>query len=306
MSHFGDRLSNRIQELGNPSVVGLSPSLHAVPTYLKEEAIRKFDKTPQAAAEAIWMFNQGLIDALSDCVPAAMPNPAFYECFGHHGFHVYERTVAYAQEKGMLVIGDAKRGDAGPAAQAYAEAHLGQVDLFGLPSPAIHADAMTVNPYLGSDGIVPFLKVCKEQGKGIFVLVRTPNESSDEIQGQAVGDQLLDEAVAGLVEGWGRELIGESGYSSVGAMVGSVYPEETLNLRLLMPNQILLVPGLAIGEENLEDVKPCFYKNGTGALVHFSDSILFAYQKDKLTERAYAEAARAAALRLKDGLNRLF
>lgn len=306
MPHFGDQLSYRIKELGNPSVVGLDPRLDKIPNYLKDEAIRKFDKTPQAAAEAIWMFNQGLIDTLSDIVPAVKPQIAFYECFGHHGLEAYERTIAYAQKKGMLVIGDVKRGDIGSTAEAYAEGHLGKVDLFGTPTSILNADAITVNPYLGSDSVAPFVKVCKEEGKGIFVLVRTSNESADEIQGQAVGDQLMDEVVAGLVEGWGRDLIGESGYSSVGAVVGATYPEDAHNLRLLMPQQLILVPGYGAQGGTAEDVKPCFHKNGTGAIVNSSRAIIFAYLEDGVNERAYADAARSAALRMKDDLNHLF
>jgi orotidine-5'-phosphate decarboxylase len=306
MNHFGDQLAYRIKELQNPSVVGLDPRLDKIPNYIKGEAIKKFDKTPQAAAEAIFMFNQGLIDAISDIVPAVKPQIAFYECYGHHGLEAYQRTVAYAQKKGMLVIGDVKRSDIGSTAEAYAEGHLGMVDVFGIPTPMINSNAVTVNPYLGSDGINPFTKVCKEQGKGIFVLVRTSNESGDEIQGLAVGDELVDEVVAGLVEGWGRELIGESGFSSVGAVVGATYPEEARELRLRMPNQLFLVPGYGAQGGGAEDAKPCFHANGTGAIVSSSRGIIFAYLDDKLTERAYAEAARAAAQRMKEDLNRLF
>lgn len=306
MAHFGDQLSQRIQKLSNPSVVGLDPRLKDIPTYLKEEAIRRHGKTLVAVAEAIVSFNKGIIDAIADVVPAVKPQIAFYEQYGHVGLKAYEDTIAYARQKGLLVIGDVKRSDISSTAEAYANGHLGHVDVFGASTPVINADAVTVNPYLGSDGILPFTKVCKEQGKGIFVLVRTSNESADEIQGQAVGDQLMDEVVAGLVEGWGRDLIGESGYSSVGAVVGATYPEEARNLRQLMPNQIILVPGYGAQGGSAEDVKPCFHENGTGAIVNSSRGILYAYVADKINERAYAEAAHAAALRMKDELNRLF
>lgn len=306
MKHFGDQLSYRIKELQNPSVVGLDPRLKDIPSYLKDEAINQFGKTPEAVAAAILMFNRGLIDAIFDIVPAVKPQIAFYEQYGHAGFKAYEDTVAYAQKKGMMVIGDAKRGDIGSTAEAYADGHLGMVDVFGTPTPMMNADAVTVNPYLGTDSIAPFTKVCKEQGKGIFALVRTSNKSADEIQGQPVGDQMMDEVVAGLVEGWGRELIGESGYSSVGAVVGATYPEDAHNLRLLMPHQIILVPGYGAQGGTAEDVKPNFHENGTGAIVNSSRGIIFAYLKDKVNERAYADAARNAALRMKDDLNRLF
>ncbi len=306
MTHFGDQLAYRIKELQNPSVVGLDPRLKDIPSYIKDEAINKFGKTPEGAAAAILMFNKGLIDAIADIVPAVKPQIAFYEQYGHVGLKAYEDTVAYAHQKGMLVIGDAKRSDIASTAEAYANAHLGTVDVFGESIPMINADALTINPYLGSDGITPFTKVCKEQGKGVFVLVRTSNESADEIQGMAVGDELVDEVVAGLVEGWGRELVGESGYSSVGAVVGATYPEEARELRQRMPNQIFLVPGYGAQGGGAESAKPCFHANGTGAIVNSSRGIIFAYIADKMTERAYAEAARAAALRMKDDLNRLF
>lgn len=306
MKHFGDQLSYRIKELQNPSMVGLDPRLKDIPSYLKDEAINQFGKTPEAVAAAILMFNRGLIDAIFDIVPAVKPQVAFYEQYGPAGLKAYADTVAYAQKKGMMVIGDVKRGDIGSTAEAYADGHLGMVDVFGTPTPMINADAVTVNPYLGTDSIAPFTKVCKEQGKGIFALVRTSNESADEIQGQPVGDQMMDELVAGLVEGWGRELIGESGYSSVGAVVGATYPEDARNLRLLMPHQIILVPGYGAQGGTAEDVKPNFHENGTGAIVNSSRGIIFAYLKDKVNERAYADAARNAALRMKDDLNRLF
>ena len=247
-----------------------------------------------------------MVDAIHDIVPAVKPQIAFYECYGHHGLEAYERTVAYAHKKGLLVIGDVKRSDIGSTAEAYAEGHLGLVDVFGTPISTIDTDAVTVNPYLGSDGIHPFAKVCRDQGKGIFVLVRTSNESADEIQGQAVGDELLDEVVANLVEGWGRDLIGESGFSSIGAVVGATYPEEARELRQRMPNQIFLVPGYGAQGGGAEDARPCFHANGTGAIVNSSRGIILAYLDDKISERAYAEAARAAALRMKDDLNRLF
>jgi len=304
--HFGDQLSHRIHQLSNPTVVGLDPRLKDIPSYIKDEAIKRHGKTLEAVAESILSFNKGIIDAVCHVVAIVKPQIAFYEQYGHAGLKAYEETVAYAHSKGLLVLGDVKRSDIGSTAEAYATGHLGTVDVFGEQLPTINTDAVTVNPYLGSDCIQPFLKVCKEQGKGIFVLVRTSNESADEIQGLPTGDSLVDEQVATLVEGWGRDLIGESGYSSVGAVVGATYPEEAKNLRQLMPHQIILVPGYGAQGGTAADVKPCFHANGTGAIVNSSRGIIFAYIADKMNERAYAEAARAAALRMKDDLNRLF
>jgi orotidine-5'-phosphate decarboxylase len=306
MSHFADQLTNQISQFANPTVVGLDPRLKNIPDFIKEEAIEEFGETTEAVAEAFIGFNMGIIDAISDIVPAIKPQIAFYECYGHEGLRAYEETVRYAKEKKMIVIGDAKRNDIGSTAAAYAEGHLGQVDIFGEMEPTINTDALTVTPYLGSDGIAPFTKVCQELGKGIFVLVRTSNASSDEIQGQALGDHLMDEHVAGMVEGWGRELIGENGFSSVGAVVGATYPEEARRLRNMMPHQIFLVPGYGAQGGNAEDVKPCFYENGTGAIVNSSRGIIFAYEKNGQPGEAYAEAAREAALKMKEDLTRLF
>ena len=308
MQHFGDRLTNRISELSNPTVVGLDPRLDKIPSFIKEAAIKQYGgENLEAVSASLIIFNVGIIDAISDIVPAIKPQIAFYEQYGHAGLFAYEQTIQHAQKKGMIVIGDAKRNDISSTAEAYANGHLGLVDLFGTPTPSINADALTVTPYLGSDGITPFTKVCKEQGKGIFVLVRTSNPSADEIQGQPVGDHLLDEEVATFVEGWGRDLIGKSGFSSVGAVIGATYPEEAHTLRQIMPNQIFLVPGYGAQGGGAEDVKPCFHENGTGAIVNSSRGIIFAYLKDKKwKEEEYHEAARQAALAMKEDLGRLF
>lgn len=308
MDNFADRLTGRIQKLNNPTVVGLDPRLSQIPSFIKKAAVKQYGgENLEAVSASIIAFNIGIIDAVSDIVPAVKPQIAFYEQYGHAGFFAYEETVKYAQSKGMIVLGDAKRNDIGSTSKAYADGHLGVVDVFGKPTPIINADALTVTPYLGTDGIKPFTDVCKEHGKGIFVLVRTSNPSSDEIQSQPVGDHLLDEEVATLVEGWGRELIGDSGYSSVGAVVGATYPEEAATLRNLMPNQIFLVPGYGAQGGGAEDTKPCFHKNGTGAIVNSSRGIIFAYTKDdKWKEEQFGEAAREAALVMKEDLNKLF
>lgn len=306
MTHFADHLTNKISDLNNPTVVGLDPRLNQIPQFIKDQATNEFGETFEAAGATILEFNKGIIDAISDIVPAVKPQIAFYECYGHEGLKAYQDTVRYAQEKGMIVIGDAKRNDIGSTAKAYAEGHLGKVDLFGEPIPSINVDALTVTPYLGSDGITPFTSICEKEGKGIFVLVRTSNPSADEIQGQALGDHLMDEHVATLVEGWGRDLIGDSGFSSVGAVVGATYPEEARVLRNLMPNQIFLVPGYGAQGGGAEDTKPCFHKNGTGAIVNSSRGIIFAYEKQGKSEEAYAEVARDAALAMKEDLGKLF
>ncbi len=306
MSNFADVLVNKIADLNSPIVVGLDPHFDKIPNFIKEDARRKHGDTFQAAADAILTFNHGIIDAIEGVVPAVKPQIAFYERFGSEGIRAYEETTKYAQKKGLLVIGDAKRNDIGSTATAYAQAHLGEVDVFGTMQPALNADALTITPYLGSDGINPFVETARAHGKGLFVLVRTSNPSSDEIQGQPVGDHLLDEHVATLVEGWGRDIIGESGFSAVGAVVGATYPEEARVLRNLMPNQIFLVPGYGAQGGGAEDVKPCFHENGTGAIVNSSRGIIFAYEKAGKPEEAYAEAAREAAEAMKEDLGKLF
>lgn len=306
MSHFADRLTNRISELGNPTVVGLDPRLPQIPEFIKADAVEEFGETTEAVAKAFLKFNQGIIDAIVDIVPAVKPQIAFYECYGHEGLRAYEETVRYAKEKGLIVIGDVKRSDIGSTAEAYANGHLGTVDVFGEAQRTIDTDAITVLPFFGTDGIEAFTEVCQAQGKGIFVMVRSSNPSADEIQGQTLGDHLMDEHIAGLVEGWGRELIGDSGFSAVGAVVGATYPEEARVLRNLMPNQIFLVPGYGAQGGTAEDVKPCFHKNGTGAIVSSSRGIIFAYQKEGKSEESYGEAAREAAMAMKEDLARLF
>ena len=211
MQHFGDHLSIRIKELNNPAVVGLDPRLDQIPGFIKDMAVKQYGESLQAVSAALIVFNTGIIDAIADIVPAVKPQIAFYEKYGHAGLFAYEQTIEYAHKKGMIAIGDAKRNDIGSTSAAYAEGHLGTVDVFGKEVAPINADALTVTPYLGTDGIKPFTDVCAKHGKGIFVLVRTSNPSADEIQGQAVGDHLLDEEVATLVEGWGRDLIGDTG-----------------------------------------------------------------------------------------------
>lgn len=306
MQHFADRLTNRISELANPTVVGLDPRLNQIPEFIRVNAMEEFGETTEGAAAAILDFNMGIIDAIIDIVPAVKPQIAFYECYGHQGFRAYEETVRYAKEKGLIVIGDVKRSDIGSTMAAYANGHLGTVDVFGEAQKTIDTDSVTVVPFFGTDGIEAITKVCQEHGKGIFVMVRSSNPSADEIQGQVLGDHLMDEHIAGLVEGWGRELIGQSGFSSVGAVVGATYPEEAKVLRNIMPNQIFLVPGYGAQGGGADDVKYSFHKNGTGAIVNSSRGIIFAYQKQEKPGEAYAEAAREAALAMKEDLAQLF
>jgi len=290
--NFADTLNGAIQRKGTPICVGLDPHWGQIPSFLKKET--------SSPGEAIFLFNKGIIDAISEFVPIVKPQLAFYEKFGIDGIKAFSETIKYAKEKGLLVLADGKRNDIGSTATAYAEAYLSNAcEDFGR-----NIDALTVNGYLGSDGIRPFLEVCKNEGKGIFVLLRTSNSSAGELQDIELkeGGKMLDQ-IASLISVWGTDLVDESGYSSVGAVVGATYPEEAALLRKKLPNTIFLVPGYGAQGGGADDVKPCFNKDGLGAIVNSSRGIIFAYQKDeKYAEKDFAAAAREATLKMKEEL----
>lgn len=298
-----DRLIEKIQKKQNPSVAGLDPKVEYVPAYIREKAYREYGKSLRGAAEAIWEYNKGLIDALYDVVPAVKPQSAFYELYGLPGEEVLHRTIQYAKEKDLYVILDVKRNDIGSTAEAYSRAYLGKTEIDGELCEACGVDSMTVNPYLGTDGILPFVNDCKAYDKSIFCLVKTSNPSSGELQDIDAGGETIFEKVAGLVNGWGQECIGKSGYSAVGAVVGATYPEQAKILRRLMPKAYFLVPGYGAQGGNAKDVKNSFNQDGLGAIVNSSRGIMCAYKKGKWKEEAFAEAARAEAIRMKEELN---
>jgi orotidine-5'-phosphate decarboxylase len=301
--HFADALTLKIEELQNPSVVGLDPRINQIPEFLIVKHKKQFGANVKALTASILEFNIGIIEAIKDIVPAVKPQIAFYEALGPEGVWVFEATCKYAKSQGMIVIADAKRNDIGSTCEAYAEAFLGEINVFGEKFRPFSTDAVTVTPYLGSDGINPFVKKCAEFGKGIFVLVKTSNPSSGELQDLAIGDEMVHEYLAQLVAGWGQDLIGNSGLSSVGAVVGATYPEEARFLRTLMPNTFFLVPGYGAQGGGAEDVKPCFLPHGRGAIVNSSRDIIFAYEKDKkYGSENFADAARAAAKKMKEAL----
>ncbi len=302
--HFADRLIDRINKKGSSICVGLDPRLDQIPSFIKEKMRGKHKKLFTAAAESILEFNRGIIDAVHDLVPIVKPQIAFYEQYGAEGFRAYEETILYAKEKGLLTLVDAKRGDIGSTAEAYAKAFLGKVELFGDHVFSFDADAVTVSPYLGYDGIKPFVKECKEHGKGIFVLVKTSNVSSGDVQDLQMQDgNTVYEIVANYLESWGSDDIGEEGYSLLGAVVGATYPAQAEKLRTIMPRSIFLVPGYGAQGGTAKDVKVCFNKDGQGAIVNSSRGITFAWENsDKYTEKDYAEAARDAVIRMKEDL----
>ena len=296
-----DRLLEGIVKLQNPTVAGLDPLLDYVPNFIKEEAFTRYGETLEGAANAILEFNKGLIDALRGVVPAVKPQCAYYEMYGWHGVKALYDTIAYAKDKGLFVITDGKRNDIGSTMQAYAAAHLGTVTVGERTHVPFGGDALTVNPYLGSDGITPLLDICGAQDKGIFVLVKTSNPSSGELQNQIFeGGETLYSTVGHLCEQWGEGLPGKYGYSGVGAVVGATYPAQLAELRRDLTRTFFLVPGYGAQGGGAKDVAPAFDKNGLGAVVNASRSIMTAWKKSGAPETAYARAAAQEAKRMRD------
>ena len=302
--HFGDALFKAIEKT-SPICVGIDPRLDQIPNFIKEAAVAEFGNTPEAVASAFIDFSIGIIDSVWDLVPAIKPQLAFFEVYGSYGIRAFEEICEYAQEKGLLVIADGKRNDIGSTAEAYAQAFLGSAPLIQGGSEIItKCDALTVTPYLGSDGIKPFHKICNENDKGAFVLVKTSNPSSYEIQDLPTGDHLVHEELAQMLSSWGMLSLGESNYSNLGAVVGATYPDEARYLRSLMPNQFFLVPGYGAQGAGAEDVKPCFNADGTGALINSSRGIIYAYEKNaKFSEKNFDDAAREAVVIMKKDLS---
>lgn len=297
-----DRLIEKIAEKQNPTVAGLDPKLDYVPSYIREKAFAKHGETLKGAASAIYHFNKGLIDALCDIVPAVKPQCAYYEMYGWPGVHALEKTIRYAAERGMFVITDGKRNDIGSTMEAYAAAHLGETMVGGVGYPPFMGDALTVNGYLGTDGIAPVIKVCKSRDKGMFVLVKTSNPSSGELQDRLIDGRPVYAHMGEMCEQWGEELPGQYGYSGVGAVVGATYPAQLTELREAMPHTFFLVPGYGAQGGGAKDVAGAFDARGLGAVVNSSRGIICAYQKAGCDERDYAEAARAEAIRMRDDI----
>ena len=294
-----DILIDKITEKKNPTVAGLDPKLDYVPEDIKEKAFKEYGETFKGATEAIFEFNKILIDSLCDIVPAVKPQCAYYEMYGIEGINCLYKTIQYAKENGMYVIADAKRGDIGATSEAYAKAFLGETELGSRKEAAFGADCLTVNPYLGTDGIKPFAEQCALHEKGLFVLVKTSNKSSGELQDLKSGGKFIYEHMADMVKEWGADLIGTHGYSSIGAVVGATYPEQAEELRKRMPHTYFLVPGYGAQGGKAEDVAKSFNRDGLGAIVNASRSIMCAYQKNGGT---LGDAARAEAIRMRDDI----
>ena len=300
-----NQLVSKIQKTGAPIVVGLDPMMKFVPGHIKKKAFEEYGETLEGAAEAIWQYNKGIVDAVYDLIPAVKPQIAMYEQFGIPGLQAFKKTVDYCKEKGLVVIGDIKRGDIGSTSTAYAVGHLGKVQVGSKLYAGFDEDFVTVNPYLGSDGVKPFIDVCKEEKKGIFVLVKTSNPSSGEFQDRLIDGKPLYELVGSMVDKWGSELMGDS-YSYVGAVVGATYPEMGKVLRDIMPKAYILVPGYGAQGGKGKDLVHFFNKDGLGAIVNSSRGIIAAYQQDAYKEKFapenYADASRAAVLAMKEDI----
>ena len=304
-----NKLVKNIQKTNAPIVVGLDPMIGYVPKYIMDKAIKEHGETLEAAGEAIWEYNKGIIDATYDLIPAVKPQIAMYEQFGIPGLVAFQKTVSYCQEKGLVVIGDIKRGDIGSTSTAYANGHLGGVQIGNTMCRGFDEDFITVNPYLGTDGVKPFVDVCKEENKGIFVLVKTSNPSSGEFQDKLVDGKPLYELVGSYVDKWGSECVGQCGYSAVGAVVGATYPEMGKILRKIMPKSYILVPGYGAQGGTADGLKPYFNEDGLGAIVNSSRGIICAYKQEQYAsfgEENYADASRQAVIDMREDINRIF
>ena len=300
-----NKLVDKIKKQNAPVVVGLDPMMKFVPKHLQDAAFKEYGETLEGAAEAIWQFNKAIIDNIYDIVPAVKPQVAMYEQFGIPGMIAFKKTVDYCHEKDMVVIGDVKRGDIGSTSEAYAVAHLGKVKVGNKEIAAFDEDFATVNPYLGSDGINPFLKVCKEEKKGIFILVKTSNPSSGEFQDRLIDGRPLYEHVGEKVNEWAMQCMGDD-YSYVGAVVGATYPEMGKVLRKVMPKSFILVPGYGAQGGKAEDLVHFFNEDGLGAIVNSSRGIIAAYAKEeyaKFCEANFADASRQAAIDMINDIN---
>lgn len=302
-----NRLIQKIQETKAPICVGLDPMLNYIPEHILEAAYGTCGETLEGAAEAIWQYNKEIIDHTWDLVPSVKPQIAMYEQFGIEGLKAYKKTVDYCQEKGLIVIGDVKRGDIGSTSAAYATGHIGRVKVGNNVCSGFDTEFITVNPYLGTDGIKPFVDACNEFDKGLFVLVKTSNPSSGEFQDRLIDGRPLYELVAEKVVEWGSASM-DGAYSNVGAVVGATYPEMSKVLRKLMPHTYFLVPGYGAQGGTAEDLRHCFNEDGLGAVVNSSRGIIAAYKQEKYREfgpERFGEASRQAVKDMVADINRV-
>ena len=303
MKNIIDQLIEKIKIMKNPTVIGLDPRYEMLPKCVKD----KYPKTLEGVGQAIIEYNKALIDAIYDIIPAIKPQIAFYEMYGIPGMQAFKETCEYAKQKGMFVIADIKRGDIGSTAQGYSNAYLGKTKIEENEQSLYDIDFVTVNPYMGTDCVKPFIDDCKKYNKGLFILVKTSNPSSGELQDEKLenGEEVYTR-VAKYVEKWGEELRGEYNYSSISAVVGATYPEQLKQLRQIAPHTYFLIPGYGAQGGKAEDIALGFDENGLGGIVNASRSLMCAYKsemwKDKFEEKDYAKATRAEAIRMKEEL----
>ena len=300
-----NKLVEKIKKTKAPIVVGLDPMLSYAPEHITKKAFHEFGETLEGAAEAIWLYNKEIIDSVYDLIPAVKPQIAMYEQFGVEGLKAFQKTVDYCHEKDLIVIGDIKRGDIGSTSAAYAVGHLGKVEVGSKKYSAFNEDFVTVNPYLGTDGIKPFVDICKEEKKGLFILVKTSNPSSGEFQDQMIEEKHLYELVGEHVAKWGEELMGDS-YSYIGAVVGATYPEQGKVLRKVMPKSFILVPGYGAQGGKGADLVHFFDEDGLGAIINSSRGIITAYKNEAYASfgaEHFGEASRAAVLDMIKDIN---
>ena len=299
------QLFEKIKKTKAPICVGLDPMLNYIPEHILKKSYNEFGETLEGAADAIWQFNKEIVDHTCDLIPSVKPQIAMYEQFGIEGLKSYQKTVDYCQQKGLLVIGDAKRGDIGSTSAAYATGHLGKVQVGSKTYSGFHTDFLTVNPYLGTDGVKPFVDVCNSEDKGLFVLVKTSNPSSGEFQDRLIDGRPLYELVAEKVVEWGDTCM-DGDYSNVGAVVGATYPEMSRILRKLMPRTYFLVPGYGAQGGTAADLAHCFNEDGLGAVVNSSRGIIAAYRQEKYKQfgpEHFAEASRQAVIDMVADIN---
>ena len=297
------RLIEKIQKTA-PIVVGLDPQLKFIPEQLLKASYKEIGENPEGVADAIFKFNKGIVDAVYDIIPAVKPQIAMYEVFGIPGLIAFDKTVKYCREKGLIVIGDIKRGDIGSTSAAYAQGHIGSVEIGGKKFRGFEEDFATVNPYLGSDGVKPFIDICNAEDRGIFVLVKTSNPSSGELQDKMVDGAPIYEMMGRMVDEWGKESM-DGAYSNVGAVVGATYPEQGKVLRKIMPHTFILVPGYGAQGGKGADLVHFFNEDGLGAIVNSSRGIIAAYTQDKYSKfgaENFADASRAAVLDMKEDI----
>jgi len=307
---FVDRLIEEIRNKNNPSVIGLDPRIEEIPLYIREKNFNEYGINLRGVTGAIIEFNKKIIDSLYDIVPAVKPQAAFYERYGTEGFEAFKTTIEYAKSKGLIVIADAKRNDIGSTAEAYSNAYIGKTFIHkNINKTVFNADAVTVNPYFGYDGVRPFVEDCNNYDKGIFILVKTSNSSSGEFQDlQTDRGTFIYEEIALKVNEWGKDTVGKYGYSSIGAVVGATFPKQMEKLRSMLKRAFILVPGYGRQGGTAEDAAKAFLGDGLGAVVNSSRNVIYAWKSNiwgnKYTERNFTDAARAEAIRMKEDINR--